>query len=347
MKKTLALILATAMTLSLASCGDADDESSSKKKKSKSADSSSSQIDSSEDESSSQEETTTTTTAATTETTTTTEETTTTVTEPAKEYSISAIVGDWYIDGDPNTAHLSIHEDGSFESYLASGSLEYEGTVTAGKFDLGDMNGEGEYFCLQKNGDPDFAIYIPYTDAQAVEFTTAGSVSLHFLPKQDSFEMPEGMPFSYSVPLNKSTGIDLRVNTDGSFEGVYMGYGLDDSGKKFEKYSYFVGQFGGLEEQSDGSCTFSIKSIQPVTGGLEKSEAFKDYISDNAVDASDVFRTMGLAEGQQAHLYWQGSKYKDLPRSFVLSVSAGEEKDDMISDTYIWFEDTGFAFRGQ
>ena len=344
MKKTIALMLAAALTFSLASCSDDDESSSRKKKKKNKADSSSSLVI----DSSSQEETTTTTTTVTETTTTTTEETTTTtVTEPAKEYSIAAIVGDWYIDGDPNTAHLSIHEDGSFESYLASGSLEYKGKVTAGKYDLGGMNGEGEYFCLQKDNDPDFAIYIPYTDAQAVEFTTAGSASLHFLPKEEAFEMPENMPYDYSGAVSENSGVELHINADGSFEGLYIEYDLNDKQRRVEKFSHFAGQLGGVTVQPNGSAAIKIASVEAVSGRPGKGSVYINRLAQNAEDESAEFGTLGLAAGQQLNLYFQGTKYTDLPDIFVLAVKAAEEKDDMISDTYIWSTGAGIAFRAE
>ena len=343
MKKQIAFILAAALSFSLAACGNTD-ESSSKGKKDKNSDSSSIS------ESSSQEETTTTTTTAettTTTTTTTAETTTTTVTEPAKEYSIAAIVGDWYIDGDPSTAHLSIHEDGSFESYLATGALEYEGTVTAGEYDLGDMSGKGDYFCLSKNDDENFKFYIPYTDAQAVEFTTVGSVGLHFLPLQEVFEMPEDMPYNFTCALNRRTGVDMHIEADGTFEGMLIGYDLDDKNERVEYFSHYVGYFSSPEKQTDGSYTFEIKSIQTVADIPQSTSYYSGYVSEDARDASGVFGCMGLANGQKVQMFTQGTKYKSLPKDFVALVKPNEEKDDMISDVYLWFEDAGCAFRAE
>ena len=346
MKKLLAFTLALAAVLSLAACGDTDDDSSRKKsKKAKDSSSVSSALDSSSDE----ETTTTTTTASetTATTTTTAAETTATAAEPEKEYSIAAIVGDWYIDGDPNTAHLSIHEDGTFESYLATGGLEYKGTVTAGVYDLGDLAEKGEYFCFKNDdrGESSFAFYIPYTESQAVEFTTAGSVSLHFLPLQEEFELPENMPFSYSCNLNKSSGIDLLVNADGSFEGLYLGYDLNDKNERVEVFSHFTGQLSSLKDEGNGCYSMMIESIKAIKGVPDESSSFKTYVTSKAMDVSDRFGTIGLFKGDTLYLYQQGTKYDDLPEELVKAVKDNEEKDDMISDIYLYASDAGLAFR--
>lgn len=345
MKKTLALALALVMTLSLAACGD-DEESSSKKKKAKNSSSSSAV------ESSSQEETTTTTTTSAPETTTTTEttttETTTTVTEPEKEYSVSAVVGDWYIEGDPTAAHISVHEDGTFESFLASGSLEYEGTVKAGHYDLDDENGgEGDYFCFATDdkGESSFAFYVPYTDAQAVEFTTSGAVKLHFLPAQEPFEMPEGMPYNYSAALNKSNGIDLHIEPNGKFEGLYLDYDLNDKNERVEVFSHFAGFFGPVKDEGDGIYSMKITNITTIKGTPADTSYFANYVGADAIDVSERFGSLGLLTGDTLYLYPQGTKFDAMPADIVKRIKDAEEKDDMISDYYLCHEEAGLAFR--
>ena len=344
MKKTLAFALALIMTLSLAACGQTDD---SKKKKSDSSDSSS-VTDSSSDESE-EETTTTTTTAETTTTTTTTPETTTTAdTEPAKEYSIAGIVGDWYIDGDPAAAHISVHEDGTFESFLASGTLEYTGTVTAGVYDLGALGGEGEYFSFTSDdkGEISVAFFVPYSDAEVVEFTSVGNVSQHFLPAQEKFDMPEGMPYDYSCPLNKTNGVDLHISQDGRLEGLFVGYDLNDKNERVVIYSHFAGFLGSLNDEGSGVYSMEITNISTVKGLPNQLSNFYNYVSEeDSMDVSDVYGSIGLFKGEKLYLYPQGTKFDDLPEELTKRIKEQEEKSDKISDIYLYAENAGLAFR--
>ena len=50
-----------------------------------------------------------------------------------------SIAGEWYLDGDPDTAHLSIQSTGTFTAYYATGNVENTGYIQYETEEIGGM----------------------------------------------------------------------------------------------------------------------------------------------------------------------------------------------------------------
>ena len=50
-----------------------------------------------------------------------------------------SIAGEWYLDGDPDTAHLSIQPTGTFTAYYATGNVENTGYIQYETEEIGGM----------------------------------------------------------------------------------------------------------------------------------------------------------------------------------------------------------------
>lgn len=338
MKKRIALILALSLALSLAACGDTD-ESSKKPKK----DTSSSQNDSTYDESSSEAQTEATTTSAPEETT---NETTTTQAEPeVKAADYTNILGEWYIDGDAAAAHLDIHSDGSFDSYYASGSLEYSGNIKYLMADLDDGTGDAYYFCFFADSETPL-FYILDEGKELTEFTTKGPSLLHFArlkeaePESDEFTMPEGMPYNYYTTFGAgaTSGMDFHVSENGSFEGLYISYTIDEKNNNVVNYSHFAGSFKNAGKDQGGYDTFEVVDVMGIVGIPDKSSAFYNYVNESMTDVSESYGAIGITAGEIFHFYPQGAELDSLPQDFSSHVGFFNDSDDVLTENCLFGE---------
>ncbi|MBO6141196.1 MAG: hypothetical protein J6O40_05305 [Ruminococcus sp.] len=356
MKKAFIPIISAAFALSLAACGNTEESSSKKATAIKPSESSSLSLQ----EGSSSEVTTTAAQQETTTTTTTTAETTTTPSpEQEPRFDLSSLMGVWYVDGDKSAAKLKISVNGHFESYYASGSLEYEGEIKLQKADLNDGSGECYYYCFYKDGGEAPVFYVP-TDAarNADDFTTKGAVTLHFAmtaAEPAPFVCPEGMPFDYST-INTgsvSSGTDLHVNSDGTFEGLYISYVSDEDGFKTTQFCHFAGSFAesgtGRPLNSDNILEyhFKVADIYTIPGIPDKDSAFFGYVDENMTDIGESASAGLLQNGERVHLYLPGSEHKKLAKEFSEKISEYLGGDEVLSDYYLFGEGSQVIFVSQ
>ena len=354
MKRKLSPILGMALALSLAACGDTDDESSSKG--SEKAESSSVAETTVTEESSSvtQTETTTTTTTAA-QTTTTTEATTEQPAPEVKTADFTNILGEWYIDGDAAAAHLDIRADGSFDSYYASGSLEYTGEIKYLKADLDDGAGENYYFCFFMDSETPL-FYLLDEGKELEEFTTQGPSLLHFArlkenskAEEAAFVMPENMPYNYYTTFGAgaTSGIDLHINEDGTFEGLYLSYEALGGDKVDIKYSHFAGTLKNAGKDQGGFDMFEITQIKGVPGKPKKSSYFAGYVDETMTDVTKSYGSIGIPEGEKLHLYFQGTDISELPGDFTNHIGGFNESDDVLTEIFLFGEKSISIFVSQ
>ena len=357
-KRTIIPIISAVLALSLAACGDTEESSSKKATAIKPSESSSASLQ----EGSSSEVTTT---AAQQETTTTTTTTTTaeTTTTPSPEqepgFDLSSLMGVWYVDGDKSAAKLKISVNGHFESYYASGSLEYEGEIKLQKADLNDGSGECYYYCFYKDGGEAPVFYVP-TDAgrNADDFTTKGAVTLHFAmtaAEPAPFVCPEGMPFDYSTinTGSASSGTDLHVNSDGTFEGLYISYASGEGAEKTPQYCHFAGSFAEsgtgrpLNSENILEYHFKVADVYTIPGIPDKDSAFYGYVDESMTDIGENTQIGCLQKGERVHLYLPGSEHKKLAKEFSEKISEYLGGDEVLSDYCLFGERSQVIFISQ
>lgn len=335
MKKALSIALASALALALAACSD-DGESSSRS--AKKAESSSASVP----------ETTTSASAVTTtsETTTTTasEVTTTTAAAPEPVQGLESLAGDWYIDGDEAAAHLSISADGSFQSFYATGSLEYDGSIKRLKADLGDGVGEAEYFCFFAKGGETPLFYVLDMGSESDEFYTVGGASLHFARagKAAAFEMPENMPYNYYTTFGAGgSGVELHINADGTFEGLYTSPYTDESGKQIVDFSHFTGVLKNAGKDMGGFECFTVAEVTSAPGLPGKDSSFYGKLNEDTMtltDLSELYGSNSIQQGETVHLYPQGTALDKLPADFTAHIGFFNESDEVLTEYALYAE---------
>ena len=333
MKKALSVALVSALALALAACSD-DGESSSRAAK--------------KADSSSAVETATAAPATTTaETTTTASEVTTTTTasatEPVRE-GFENLLGEWYIDGDEAAAHLSISADGSFQSFYATGSLEYEGSIKRLKADLGDGVGEAEYFCFFAKGGETPLFYVLAPENEVEEFYTVGGASLHFARagKAAAFEMPENMPYNYYTTFGAGgSGVELHINADGTFEGLYTSPYTDEGGGQVVDFSHFTGVLKNAGKDMGGFECFTVAEVAAAPGLPGEGSPFYGRLSEDTMtltDLSELYGSNSIQQGETIHLYPQGTALDKLPADFTAHIGFFNESDEVLTEYALYAE---------
>ena len=333
MKKALSVALVSALAFALAACSD-DGESSSRAAK--------------KADSSSAVETATAAPATTTaETTTTASEVTTTTTasatEPVRE-GFENLLGEWYIDGDEAAAHLSISADGSFQSFYATGSLEYEGSIKRLKADLGDGVGEAEYFCFFAKGGETPLFYVLDMGSESDEFYTVGGASLHFARagKAAAFEMPENMPYNYYTTFGAGgSGVELHINADGTFEGLYTSPYTDEGGGQVVDFSHFTGVLKNAGKDMGGFECFTVAEVASAPGLPGEGSPFYGRLSEDTMtltDLSELYGSNSIQQGETIHLYPQGTALDKLPADFTAHIGFFNESDEVLTEYVLYAE---------
>lgn len=110
-----------------------------------------------------------------------TDASTTQVTEPETDTDVdcSSIAGDWYFDGDPDAAHISISSKGTFTAYYASGNIENTGYI---KYETAEgEETETNWYVLYTDDDEYFISFEDDGSYQKLDLYARGNGSPHYV----------------------------------------------------------------------------------------------------------------------------------------------------------------------
>ncbi len=93
--------------------------------------------------------------------------------------NFSSIDGDWYIDGDPDAAHISISSSGRFNAYYADGSIENMGYVQYERDEIDDA--VSYWYVLYTDDDEIYMVFMDDGSERKLDFYVGNGDPVHYV----------------------------------------------------------------------------------------------------------------------------------------------------------------------
>lgn len=211
-----------------------------------------------------------------------TEEATETAEAETETADFSSIDGDWYIDGDPDAAHISVSNTGTFTAYYADGSIENTGYV---KYERDEIDDAVSYwYAFYTDDDELYIIFMDDGTERKLDFYPQNGETVHYVWTSGVGGIADdGRGEDEICAYEKYVGtwgcgratLTVSENDDGTYLGI-----IDwaDSAFAYVEWVY--------------TLTYDTESQSMVCNG-SATKTYYTYEEENSLPLSDVMYTNG------------------------------------------------------